>query len=151
MKTIITRKKSLTRTFILTAAALSLLLSAPAVFAQDYGQQGQQQQGQQQQGQDYGGQGQDYGQQQQQQTDFSDEELKQFASAQEDIEDIRADYSKELRNTQDSEKAQSLQSKYQDKMIEAIQGEGLSVEKYNTIIQAVSTDTELKEKVEELK
>ena len=153
MKTINTKKKAISRMFILTVAALSLLLSAPVLFAQDYGQPGQGYSGQKSQQSGQQGQRYNYQQQQQQQqpADFSQEELKQFASAQEAIEDIRADYSKELRQTEDTAKAQSLQNKYQDKMINAIRGEGLTVDKYNTIIQEVARNNELKEKVDNLK
>ncbi|MFP4039177.1 MAG: DUF4168 domain-containing protein [Desulfosudaceae bacterium] len=164
MKTENTRKKiSAWKSFFLAVAALSLVAAAPPLFAQGYGGQGQQQgqQGQQQgqqgqqQGQDYGGQGQQQGQdyqqpgsQEEETPDFGEEDLKKFAGAQDSVSEIRSEYSEELRNTEDSSKAQELQSKYQEKMVDAVEEEDLSIEKYNEIIQAMARDPELKEEID---
>lgn len=147
--------------------AVCFVLAVPPLAAQDSGQQGYKgQQGQQdykgQQGQkDYKGQQGQQGQKgqqeydyqepsQQQSKNFSEGELEKFAAAKVELDDIRSEYSKELENVSEADQARKLQDKYGQQMIESIRDEGLSVEKYNKISQAMQTDAELRKKIENL-
>ena len=119
--------------------AACFLIAVPPLAAQQ-GQQGYG--GQQQQGQ------QGY-QQQQQPTDFDDSELKVYAKAKNDVDDIRSEYSDALRGVEEADKARELQNKYTEKMIDAIEEKDLSVKKYNQISQAMQNSPELREKIED--
>lgn len=117
--------------------AACFLIAVPSINAQQ-GQQGQQQQEYQ------------YEEPSQQAADFSDQELKKFAAAQTDVDDIRGEYSDALGNVEDPDKAQELQNKYTRKMINAIEDKGLSVEDYNNISRAIQGNPELQKKVESM-
>jgi len=88
--------------------------------------------------------------QQQQTEDFSDQTLEKFASAKIKLDKIRNEHSTELKQVDDAEGAQKLQSKYGQKMIEAIRAEGLTVENYNKISRAMQSNPELQKKIQEL-
>ncbi len=118
--------------FILTAC---LLLAAPQVKAQDGGQQEKQKGYQFQQKQDY---------------DFSNNELEKFATAFDEIRQIRSEYSQVISEVKDAEKAQKLQSRYTQKMVKTIEEKGLDVKLYNKISMAMQQDPKIREKVEKL-
>jgi len=119
--------------------AACFLIALPTLNAQQ-GQQGQQGQQQEYQYQDPS----------QQAADFSDAELKKFAAARTDVNDIRGEYSEALGNVEDPDKAQELQNKYTQKMISAIEEKGLSVQNYNAITKAVQENAGLREKVNKM-
>lgn len=83
-------------------------------------------------------------------TDFSDAELEKFASAQDELETIRQEYSGKLEKTEDPDKAASLQQEASEKMVTIVQDEGLDVETYSNIALAMQSDPELREKVEDM-
>ncbi|MFO7752590.1 MAG: DUF4168 domain-containing protein [Desulfobacteraceae bacterium] len=95
-------------------------------------------------------QGYDDQQQQEQTKDFSDQDLEKFASAKGKLDGIRDEYSAELEQVNDAEEAQKLQNKYGQKMIEEIRAEDMTVEKYNEISQAMQSDPELQEKIQQI-
>ncbi|MGM0645126.1 MAG: DUF4168 domain-containing protein [Thermodesulfobacteriota bacterium] len=82
--------------------------------------------------------------------DYSEETLEKFAKSYNQVYEIRQEYSSELSEMEDEEKAKELQEKYTDRMVEAVEDEGLSVEKYNEIGQAMNNDEELSKKVESM-
>ncbi len=142
MQTGTMNKKTPKWKFFSLITSFCMLIAAPPLIAQDYGgNQGQSQQDYQQQYQQ---------QQQQQQKDFSSEALKKFVQAKEAVDEVRSAYAQELGQTKDSDKARELQSKYQQQMVEAIQETGLSVGKYNEIVQAMHRDSSLRSKVNNL-
>lgn len=85
-----------------------------------------------------------------QETDFSDEDLQKFASSYVQIQDIQQEYSDELSQMEDEQEAQELQEKYTERMVDVVREEGLSVEEYNQIGQAMNSDNELREKIESM-
>jgi len=123
--------------------AVCFLIALPTLNAQQ-GQKDQQGYGEQQQ-QEY-----QYQDPSQQAADFSDPELKKFAAALSEVNNIRGEYSEALENVKDSGKAQELQNKYTKKMINAIEGKGLSVEDYNNISKAMQENPQLREKVKNM-
>ena len=157
MKTKTLQKKTVGRKgcFLALIIAACFLIAAPPLAAQ----QGQQGYGDQQGEKGYGGQQgeqQQYQQRQyqdpaqQQPANFSEENLQKYAEARETVNDIRNEYSNALSDVEDPKKAQKLQNKYTQKMIDAIEGEDLSVSKYNDIGRAIQDDPKLQKKVENL-
>ncbi|MFP3981552.1 MAG: DUF4168 domain-containing protein [Desulfobacterales bacterium] len=147
------KAKTMTMWKILTPLiALCFLVAAPPLAAQssesggDY--KGQQQEGQQQEGQ----QKQQYQQKssQPEPEDFKDEDLEKFAGAQDKVDEIRKEYSDELSQVEDQDKARDLQDKYSKKMVESIKDEDLSVEKYNKISRAAQSNPDLNKKIDEM-
>lgn len=83
-------------------------------------------------------------------TDFSDNELKKFASVQEDLEGIRSEYSGKLENTEDPDQAAELQQEASHKMVQVVQDAGMDVETYSNIALALQSDAELRDKVQSM-
>ena len=130
------------RTVKMTLLSLFLVLGlALPVMAQGYGTQDQQQQ------QEYSPQEQqqDPWEQQQQdiRTDFSDEEIENAANAYMDIIEIREEYHGKLTEVEDPEAAQEIQMEANERITQAVEENGISVETYNDIITAAQTDEEL--------
>ncbi|MFW6179389.1 MAG: DUF4168 domain-containing protein, partial [Desulfohalobiaceae bacterium] len=73
-----------------------------------------------------------------------------FASSYVQIQDIQQEYSDELSEMEDEEEAQKLQEKYTERMVDVVREEGLDVEEYNQIGQAMNSDNELREEIESM-
>lgn len=112
--------------------ALCFLAAAPPLAAQDSGGQS-------------GYKGKE--QQQQQPADFSEKDLEKFANAKSEVDQIRKEYSEELKQVEDQEKASQLQDKYSRQMVQSIKEEGLTIREYNDISSAAQSDPELREKI----
>lgn len=107
--------------------ALAALLIVPATFAQAQQQQSQQAAPQ---------------------VDVSAEEIEEVAVLFVEIGEVRTEYQSRLRDADDSEKARAIQQEMQNKITQTIdEFEGLSVERYDKIVQAAQADDELKEKI----
>lgn len=89
------------------------------------------------------------GQGAQQQIDVSDEDVKNFAAAQSEVQSVREDYSGKLRDVEDTEKAREVQAEMQEEMLQAVKDAGLSARKYNEISQAAMQDNELRQRIED--
>jgi hypothetical protein len=88
------------------------------------------------------------GQQPPMQTEFSDNELKAFAEAYVQVNEITGKYAPRIEQAQDPDEAVQIQQEATSAMVEVIEGqENLDVETYNAIATAVSTDPELGEKI----
>ncbi len=123
--------------FLSLAVALCFFLAAPAA-AQDQEQQ-------QKEKKEY-----EYEEPEKKAEDFSEGELEKFAEAQSEVEEIRNEYSDEVSDVEDTEKARELQDKYAEKMVDSIEETGLDVETYNEISMAIQNDPDLKEKIENM-
>lgn len=77
---------------------------------------------------------------QQSQTTVSDEELQSFAKAYVEIEAIRVSHEAALNNTQEPEQAQQIQQDANAKMVEAVEKQGMTVEGYAQILNAVNSN-----------
>ncbi len=136
----------------MTALAISIALGTTGMHAvgQEYGgeaegQEQQQQQQQQEQGQEGMGQP-----EQQEQADFSDEELEDFVSLQDEIGDVREEYVSQIEAADSEDEARELQQEAQTEMVEVIEEAGMSVEEYNAIAVAYNSDPSVQERVDEL-
>src|SRR6056297_2296266 len=138
--------------FLALIIAACFLIAAPPLAAQQGygGQQGQQGYGGEQQQQQYQQREYQDPAQQQQPADFREKNLQKFAEANTAVDEIREEYSNALSDIDDTEKARELQDRYTQKMIDAIEDEGLSVQKYNEINRAMQNNPELQRKMENL-
>jgi hypothetical protein len=115
---------------IIIAGFVCALLSALPATAQQESQQ-------QQQGQ---------GDAVQQQVEFSDAELDKAVAAYLEISKIQKKFQESLQTTPDLDQRQALQEKANQKMIQAVENEGMDVAKYSQVIAAVKTNDNLREK-----
>jgi hypothetical protein len=81
---------------------------------------------------------------------FENEDLQKFAEVQKPLQEIRTDYSKQLEEAKEPEKAAKLQQEASDKMLEVVEKSGLELETYNQIAMAVQTDPDLQAKVQSM-
>ncbi len=69
-------------------------------------------------------------------------EMDRAAHAYMEITEIREEYGEVIQNTADHEEMQRLQMEANEKMVEAVQDEGLDVDQYNRIINIIQEDNE---------
>ncbi|MBS3809411.1 MAG: DUF4168 domain-containing protein [Desulfobacterales bacterium] len=117
--------------------ALCFLAAAPPLAAQDSGGQS-------------GYKGKEQQHQQRRSADFSEKELEKFADAKSKVDQIRKEYSEELKQVEDQKKASQLQDKYSRQMVQSIKEEGLTIREYNNISSAAQSDPELREKINQM-
>lgn len=89
-------------------------------------------------------------QQAQPQERVSDAKLQQVVSAMSEVRAISGKYAEAFQNADDATKAQEIQQKAQQEMIDAVSESGLSTDEYNTIVQRLQTDEQLRERMNEL-
>ena len=130
----------MTTMFKTTASALALALgaayAAPAAMAQ------QQPPPQQQQGMP--------AQQQPEIEPVSDEEIWQFVRAVDDVSEIVEDMRPQLEAANGQEEAQMIQQAAQAQMLEAVENQGLTAQRYNEINMAAQADPELGVRISEI-
>ena len=81
--------------------------------------------------------------------DLSDSDVQKFAKARKKVKSVRDDYSDQLRNTEDTEKAREIQAEMQEEMLQAVKDAGMSAQKYNQVSQAAMQDEELRKRIED--
>lgn len=77
--------------------------------------------------------------------EISDAEMEQFASVYLQVEEIQLELNEELQAAQMPEEAQQIQQEANQKMEAAIVEEGMDVERFSLIVQAINRDPELQE------
>jgi len=83
-----------------------------------------------------------------QDADFSDNQLDQFVSAQDEVMEIRDEYVGRIESTDDRDEAMELEQEANEMMVEAVEDTGLTVDTYSAIAQAASQDSELAERIQ---
>jgi Domain of unknown function (DUF4168) len=78
-----------------------------------------------------------------------DRKVDQFAAAFVAVQDIQAKATQELSTAKDEQQATQVKASAEQKMIEAVQREGLEVEEFNRIADLMTTDLTLRSKVVE--
>ena len=81
---------------------------------------------------------------------FSEQQVSQFADSYLDILEIQEEFTARLEQAQEPEQAQQLQQEANEEMIQAIHDNGLDVQEYTELAQAMDTDPELRQQVVEL-
>ena len=84
-----------------------------------------------------------------QQAAISQEELKTFALAAQEVRQINQTYLSSYQAAQNEEQKQAIEKEAMGKMTQAVKDKGLTVEKYNQIVQAAQSDPEVAKKVDE--
>lgn len=85
-----------------------------------------------------------------QSTQFSDEEIETFAEARGSVMEISSEWQERLSNAESQEKLNSLRAAAQEEMVQAVRAEGLSVDDYNMMVEAVQSNPDLRRRVREL-
>lgn len=83
-------------------------------------------------------------------TDFSDEQLEQFAEASQEIATISQEYTERLQEADDESAQQEVRTEANDRMIEVVEDSGLDVDTFNEIGQTIQQDPEMMERVQEM-
>jgi glucose/arabinose dehydrogenase len=79
--------------------------------------------------------------------EVSDEQLERFADAYTEVAQLRDEYTQQIIQAEDPDRATELQQEANERMIEAVEEKGLSVGEYNMIAEAMDRDPELQERV----
>lgn len=77
----------------------------------------------------------------------SDEEIWNFVRAVDDVSDIVQEVRPQLEAASDQEEAQLIQQAAQAQMLQAVEDQGLTPERYNEINMAAQSDPELGERI----
>ena len=72
-----------------------------------------------------------------------------FVDAFVSVQEIREDFAERLQSASDEAEAQATQQEAQEKMIQAVEQSGMSVQEYNDAAMALQNDPELMRKVQE--
>jgi len=78
-----------------------------------------------------------------QSSDVSDEQLRKFVASAQQVAVLSQQYSQQLQGVQDQSQQQQVVEEANGKMAEAIQSNGLTVQEFNGISEAVDSDPEL--------
>lgn len=79
--------------------------------------------------------------------DLDEQTINKVADAIASVQLIHEDYSQQLQDAQGDAEAQILQSEAQQKMVDAVQQSGLSVEEYNEVIARMNQDPQLRDQI----
>lgn len=82
--------------------------------------------------------------------DISDEQLEQFAAAALAVNQLGREYASRLQGADDQAAAAEIRAEAQEKMVEAVQEEGLTVQEYNAIYAAAESDEEVNAAIQSL-
>jgi len=130
------------------AAALALGLGATAAGAQQGSGGMQQSPGTQQQGPNTQQQGPSGVEEPQpEQPTFTSRQKRRFVDAYLEIIEIQEQYTADIEQTDSGEKARNLQEEANDKMVTAIEDNGLSVPEYSEIANAMDMNPELRDEI----
>ncbi|MFP3927693.1 MAG: DUF4168 domain-containing protein [Desulfobacteraceae bacterium] len=77
--------------------------------------------------------------------EVSNQELEQAVKAYAEITQVREKFQQELQSAEGQDEVQDLQTEANEEMTQAVEEQGLDVQGYNRIIEAVKMDEELRE------
>src|SRR5690606_39001783 len=75
--------------------------------------------------------------------EFTEDELKSFAEASLQVEEIGSKWNPKISEAEDKADEEVLREQAMDEMVTAVQQKGLSVDRYNRIALAVQSDPEI--------
>lgn len=82
--------------------------------------------------------------------EFTEGQLQSFLVARAEVRDIQSEYSSRLQEVSDDQKVAELQAEAQEKMVQAVQAEDLTVEEFNQIARKANSDPGFNERLQEL-
>ncbi|NLJ62018.1 MAG: DUF4168 domain-containing protein, partial [Alcaligenaceae bacterium] len=80
----------------------------------------------------------------------TDEELERYIGAAQKVAAVAQEYQPQLEQASDDAARQQIMQEADEKMVAAVEEDGLSVEEYNGISLAIQQDAELRNKVEQM-
>jgi hypothetical protein len=80
----------------------------------------------------------------------SDAELEQFANIYVDLQETMSKFEAQIAGAQTEEDARGVRAKLEEESLATVAGHGWSAQKYNSVAQAISADSELTQKAIEL-
>jgi len=80
---------------------------------------------------------------------LTDQTIDTFVDAFVAVQDIRENYTERLHSASEESEAQALQQEAQEKMLQAVESAGMSVQEYNEVALALQNDPQLMERVQE--
>jgi len=83
-------------------------------------------------------------------TNYSDAQLQKFVSASKKVAVISQEYTPKLQSSKDEADRQKVYQEADQKMVSVVRDEGMSVDEFNGINQAVQRDPALMERVQNL-
>ncbi|HLR13139.1 MAG TPA: DUF4168 domain-containing protein [Burkholderiaceae bacterium] len=81
---------------------------------------------------------------------YSDQQLEQFISASQKVAVISQEYTPKIEATSSQEEREEIFREADEKMVDAVEDEGLSVGEFNGINQALQEDPELEKRVTQM-
>jgi len=82
--------------------------------------------------------------------DYSDAQLEKFVNASQQVAAISQEYTPKIEATSDQEDREKIFREADEKMVDAVEDEGLSVSEFNGINQALQQDPELEKRVTDM-
>ncbi len=83
-------------------------------------------------------------------TDWSEQELQSFAAAAVGVDEVFARWRDDIAEAETAEEANEMQQQASEEAAEVVEEEGLTIEEYNEINQAIQADPQLYEQVIQL-
>lgn len=80
----------------------------------------------------------------------SDDQLRRYARAVKKVSAVAAEYQPKLEAAQREPDRQSIRAEADQKMVDQVEADGMSIQEYNGISRAIQRDPELRQKVESL-
>ena len=81
--------------------------------------------------------------------DVTDQEIEQFAKSYKEVTQIQKDTDKQLESVQDTAGAAKVKQEANQKMADAVQGQGMKVERFNLIARSLNQDATLKQRIQQ--
>ena len=81
--------------------------------------------------------------------DVTDQEIEQFAKSYKEVTQIQKDTDKQLESVQDTAGAAKVKQEANQKMADAVQGQGMKVERFNLIARSLNQDVTLKQRIQQ--
>lgn len=80
-------------------------------------------------------------------TSVDEKQIEKFADAYVAVQDIQVKATEKLQTAKDAEEVQKVKTSAETEMIQAVEQNGLNVDQFNQIVQAMATDLDLRSKV----
>ena len=81
--------------------------------------------------------------------DVTDQEIEQFAKSYREVTAIQKDTDKQLESVQEPAGQAKVKQEANQKMAEAVQGQGMKVERFNLIARSLNQDATLKQRIQQ--
>lgn len=80
----------------------------------------------------------------------TDAQLEKFAAAYGELQQVRSEYGRKMKQAEEEAKQQELRKEGQQEMVSAIRGEGLKIAEYRRIGQQLNSNEELRSRLQQM-